>query len=179
MLFYHGTNMLIGQIDLNKCRPRTDFGKGFYLTDKVRTAQNWAIRKSELLGGTPTVLSYTIDKLANGLSGKRFSDTPDFEWLSFICENRRRNEPNVIEHEPRHNFHWVFGPIADDRVFDVVDMFREGDISAEDAIRRIRLLPSTLQLSLHKEDAIKHVDDTNVLYRQFVDGTWTKDWVRR
>ena len=50
MTFYHGTNMLIGEIDLSKSRNRVDFGKGFYLTDKLGTAYIRAIRKVELAG---------------------------------------------------------------------------------------------------------------------------------
>ena len=34
MKMYHGTNMVVGVIDLTKSRNRVDFGKGFYLTDK-------------------------------------------------------------------------------------------------------------------------------------------------
>ena len=33
MILYHGSNLEIDVIDLNKCRPNKDFGKGFYLTD--------------------------------------------------------------------------------------------------------------------------------------------------
>ena len=30
MILFHGSNMEIGQIDLNLCRPYKDFGRGFY-----------------------------------------------------------------------------------------------------------------------------------------------------
>ena len=45
MILYHGTISKIGVIDLNKCRLRTDFGRGFYMTDKLGTARDWAIGK--------------------------------------------------------------------------------------------------------------------------------------
>ena len=32
MILYHGTNIDIDKIDLNKCAPYKDFGKGFYTT---------------------------------------------------------------------------------------------------------------------------------------------------
>jgi len=85
LTFYHGTNMLIGEIDLTKSRNRVDFGKGFYLTDKLGTAYNWAIRKVELEGeGTPTVLSYEIDPNIYTLFGLRFANIPEIPWLEFI-----------------------------------------------------------------------------------------------
>jgi hypothetical protein len=32
MKVYHGTNICFERIDLNKCSPDNDFGKGFYVT---------------------------------------------------------------------------------------------------------------------------------------------------
>ena len=32
MILYHGPNVEIERIDLNRCKPYKDFGKGFYLT---------------------------------------------------------------------------------------------------------------------------------------------------
>ncbi|WP_428863329.1 DUF3990 domain-containing protein [Clostridium sediminicola] len=32
MKLYHGSNTIITTIDLEKCRPYKDFGKGFYCT---------------------------------------------------------------------------------------------------------------------------------------------------
>ena len=34
MQVYHGTTDVIGDIDFNKCRLRTDFGRGFYMSNK-------------------------------------------------------------------------------------------------------------------------------------------------
>lgn len=35
MILYHGSNVVIDEIDLLQCKPYKDFGKGFYLTDIV------------------------------------------------------------------------------------------------------------------------------------------------
>ncbi|MCL2443512.1 MAG: DUF3990 domain-containing protein [Treponema sp.] len=32
MILFHGSNMEIDKINLNKCRPYKDFGRGFYTT---------------------------------------------------------------------------------------------------------------------------------------------------
>jgi len=42
MKLYHGTNCHIKNIDLSKCRPYKDFGKGFYLTELKQQAKEWA-----------------------------------------------------------------------------------------------------------------------------------------
>ena len=86
MVFYHATNALIYTIDLSKSRNRLDFGKGFYLINKLGTAYDWAIRKVELEGeGIPTVLSYNINEDLYSILGLKFSNLPNQEWLDFIC----------------------------------------------------------------------------------------------
>jgi len=100
MKMYHGTNMAVDTIDLAKSRNRVDFGKGFYLTDKIGTAQSWAIRKVELEGGgIPTILCYEISIALFKLKGQRFPDDPNLEWLDFICSNRRNNPPTASQKE--------------------------------------------------------------------------------
>jgi len=89
MIYYHGTNILIDKINLEKSRFRTDFGKGFYLTDKIGTAQAWAMNKTEIRGGIPAVLRYEINENLFTIKGKRFPNYPTIEWLEFICFNRK------------------------------------------------------------------------------------------
>ena len=51
MKLYHGSNMEIKEIDLLKCRPYKDFGKGFYLTTIKEQAEKMAIRVARIYGG--------------------------------------------------------------------------------------------------------------------------------
>ena len=180
MRFYHGTNMIIDAINLSKSRNRVDFGKGFYLTDKIGTAQKWAIRKVELEGeGISTILCYEIDDNLYDLFGQRFSDEPDLDWLKFICSNRRNNPTTIPKKEPRHDFNWVTGAIADDKIVDVVAEYLRGEINDVEAIRRARKLPKTYQLSLHTSAASSFVDEINVTYKQLKRGSWSQNWVVR
>jgi len=180
MTLYHGTNLLIGKIDLLRSRNRVDFGKGFYLTDKFGTARDWAIRKAELEGeGMPTVLAYDIGSDVFTLHGLRFPNTPEVEWLEFICSNRRISHPNHASIEPRHDYNWLAGPIADDKVVDVVAEYMRKELTAQAAIDRLRALPQTYQFSLHTPAALNFVDDADVLYRQLKNGRWTQNWIKR
>jgi len=179
MNFFHGTNMLIERIDISIGRNRVDFGKGFYLTDKFGTARDWAIRKVELEGeGTPTVINYTIDPDIFLLKGLRFSSSPDIEWLEFICSNRRFDPSGSTGKEPRHDFNWLAGPIADDKVVDVVAEYMRKEIAAETAVRRLCALPQTYQLSLHTTDAICFIDEDKALYKQLKRGLWSQNWIK-
>jgi len=179
MAYYHGTNTIISRVDFSLGRSRTDFGKGFYLASKVKTAQGWATRRAMISGGTPTILRYEFGDDLFKLDGKRFSNEPSHEWLEFISFNRQRKHKGMSGKEPRHEYHWVSGPIANDDIADVVDEYLAGDITSEEAVFRARALPQTYQLSLHTHLASDLVDESMVSYKQFKNGRWTKDWLKR
>ena len=174
MLVYHGTNAIIGTINLNRCKLRTDFGKGFYFTGKIGTAQEWAINRADARGGgIPTILRYYVDfEGLKRLRGIRFPNTPSIEWLNFVGMNRQKKTKNVDGKEPKHDYHWVSGPIADDRMNDVVEEYLAGEITAKEAIDRAKVLEQAYQLSIHTPEAIACVDDINTLYRQRKGGRW-------
>ena len=44
MILYHGSNLKIEKIDLLKCRPYKDFGRGFYCTTIRKQAEFMAER---------------------------------------------------------------------------------------------------------------------------------------
>ena len=48
MKLYHGTNTEIKSIDLSKCKPFKDFGKGFYLTEIELQAVQMARRTAQV-----------------------------------------------------------------------------------------------------------------------------------
>ena len=180
MTFYHGTNKLIDAIDLSKSRNRVDFGKGFYFTDNADTAYSLAIRKVEIEGeGIPTVLCYGISPAIYDLSGLRFSELPEISWLDFICSNRKMVSTEAMEKEPRHDYNWLAGPIADDKDVDFIAEYMRNEISADNAIKRLRALPQAQQLSLHTKEAIDYINEDYVLYKQLKKGRWSQEWTRR
>ena len=174
MVVYHGTNVVIDKINIDKCKLRTDFGKGFYFTGKMGTAQEWAINRTDARGtGIPTVLSYNIDfEGLKKLHGIMFPDIPSIEWLNFIGMNRKKRPKSATAKEPQHDYHWVSGPIADDSMNDVVEEYLAGDMMADAAIRRAKILEHTYQLSIHTPEGLAYVDELNVLYRQRKGGRW-------
>jgi hypothetical protein len=61
MTLYHGSNIEIGRIDVSKCRPYKDFGKGFYTTPFAEQAWAMARRTARLYGGTPCITLFNVD----------------------------------------------------------------------------------------------------------------------
>ena len=91
MKLSHGSNMVIGQIDLSKCKPYKDFGQGFYLTEIKEQAEQTARRTSAIYGGEPVVTEFEFDEAAlNTLSVKIYQE-PCEEWALFVMANRSRN----------------------------------------------------------------------------------------
>jgi len=179
MILFHGTNQIISRINLCKSRARTDFGLGFYLSDKIGTAQDWAISKTLLFGGIPTVLQYDLSDKYKDLFGHRFPEAPSEEWLVFVVSNRKSGMQGSVNKEPWHEYNWVSGPIADDNMNTVVKEYISGYISRDEAICRARILPRTFQISLHTKDAIGFINETNVDYRQLKNGKWSRNWIKR
>ena len=107
MILYHGSNMAIDTIDLDKCRPYKDFGKGFYLTDIQEQAQRMAARTARMFKGDPTLTAFEFDlkevMRASGLKVRIF-EKPDREWAKFVMSNR---DINTVQ--PCHDYDIVIG----------------------------------------------------------------------
>jgi hypothetical protein len=41
MILYHGSNVAVSAIQLSKCRPNKDFGRGFYTTTFIPKRLKW------------------------------------------------------------------------------------------------------------------------------------------
>jgi len=172
MILYHGTSEIIAEVDFEKCRLRTDFGKGFYISSKLGTAREWAVGKAGF-SGVPTVMRYELSNNIfndNAISYQKF-DKPTKKWLDFIRDNRRRDVAKADSPEPRHSFDIVSGPIANDKVADVVDLYCQGKIGVDEAIIRTKALPSVFQLSMHTPQALTYI--SSVQYSQRINNKWS------
>ena len=61
MILYHGSNIIVEKIDLEKSKPNKDFGRGFYLSEEETQAMEMANFKSTLLGGEATITKFEFD----------------------------------------------------------------------------------------------------------------------
>ena len=130
---YHGSNMVITDIDLVCCKPFRDFGRGFYLTDIFEQAEQMAERKVKITGaGEPCVTSYAFDEdeLMTGELRVKCFDKPTEEWAMFILSNRRKVDF-------RHNYDVVIGPVADDGVALQLDRYERHFISLSTLVQEL------------------------------------------
>ena len=148
-IYYHGSNTIIKIPDLEHSRTDIDFGKGFYLTDDIYQAHKWACRKRHNAGKNITnsyKLSFT------GLKIKHFD--LDLDWLEFVIANRTYSKPAKTYDE----YDIIIGPIANDKLFDTIDMYQSGLISAENAIKIMNCMDYGEQTALKTEKAIRNLN---------------------
>lgn len=152
MRLYHGSNIIIEQIDLSKCRPYKDFGQGFYLTAIKEQAEQMARRTSAIYGGEPIVTEFEFDESAlSFLSVKMFKD-PSEEWALFVMANRSRK--NV---QPTHDFDIVIGPVADDTIATLFRNFDDGIIDLPMLVQGLKYKKVSSQYLFHSAEAIKYL----------------------
>lgn len=152
MKLYHGSNIVIEQIDLSKCKPYKDFGQGFYLTEIMEQAEKMAKRTSAIYGGEPIVTEFEFDKTAfNTLSVKTFKE-PDEEWALFVMSNRSKKTI-----QPTHRFDIVIGPVADDTIATLFRNFDDGIIDLQMLVNRLKYKKVSSQYLFHSVESIKYL----------------------
>ena len=152
MKLYHGSNIGIKDIDLNKSKPFKDFGKGFYLSDNETQAMDMAKFKSLISGGLPIVTMFEFDATgleSSGLEIKKF-DSYSNEWLDFIIANREGRKADKYD--------FVYGPIADDKVGFQLRRYKDELIDKAELLERLKYMKGiTFQYFFGSKEAIKYL----------------------
>lgn len=154
MKLFHGTNIDFDNIDLKMSKPNKDFGQGFYLSDTRQQAEELAMARVELTGGSPVVIEYDFDEELlhdRSLKVKLFEEYTE-DWANFILTNRNSTNGNI------HDYDIVFGPIANDRVGRQLWRYRNHDIDMSTLVKNLKFMEGiTFQYFFGTERAIKHL----------------------
>jgi len=161
MRLFHGSNLLIDQIDLDKSKSHKDFGNGFYLTQDYSRAVRMANRTVAIQGiGSPeiTPFIFNLQKARNSLSVKIFKERTA-EWALFVMNNRDRN----ISFSHRYDI--VIGPVADSRVDPIINDYKEmfgDDYDKPENLKKLAKLlkypgPEYIQYCFCTENSIKQL----------------------
>ncbi|MCL2510803.1 MAG: DUF3990 domain-containing protein [Bacteroidales bacterium] len=160
MRIYHGSYVKVDKIDLSKCKPNKDFGKGFYVTKFRNHAEDWAKIIGEKYGTDGFVSEYEFsenDFTKSICKIKRF-ETYDEEWLDFVVENRDKNSKT-----PAHDYDIVIGPVANDKVQNTLRLYLKGKVSKEQFLKMLTYHEETHQIcfcTLNSLQTIDRIDDT-------------------
>ena len=149
MTVYHASNFIIESPDIYHSRDFLDFGKGFYLTSLIEQAKKYAQRF--LYQGDKAYLNHdNLDEnLDNKFNIKEFGDYNE-EWLDFVTLCRLGKLSSKYD--------MITGGIADDKVFNTVDLYFSGNISKEEALKRLKFIHPNHQICILNQELInKHL----------------------
>ena len=155
---YHGSYITIPKPDLSFSRKKIDFGKGFYVTPIREQAINWAIRWKHRKK-TPVLNIYSFaDELLPGLKVKDF---PEYnkEWLHFVVANRQEI---IIDND----YDLICGGVANDKVFNTLELFFANLIPEEEALNRLKYEKPNKQICIRKQnllDKLLHFESSEEL----------------
>lgn len=156
MNLYHGSNKIISTPTYNGSRDKTDFGRGFYLTPNEAQARRWSIK-----GKDNIVNCYKLNM--DNLNIYKFE--LGLEWLLFIIFNRQVGDFdfNIL----KDHFSYlndkdiIIGPTADDRMYNTLEEFFDGDISFEKTLDILNCMSLSEQYLIKTQHGINNLKYIN------------------
>lgn len=147
MIVYHGSTEIVKKPDVQHSYRTLDFGRGFYVTTVREQAERWARRKADIFGANKAIVNiYQMNDDTNGFHVKLFEEDL-IEWIDFVCRCRD-GEKDYQKYDV------IFGKVANDKVFRVVDMYHTGIWDKERALKEIKVYPSYDQIAFINQRAI-------------------------
>lgn len=135
-IIYHGSKDIIEKPKFGKGKPYNDYGLGFYCTENLALAKEWAVD----IGRDGYANIYEIDDSRLSVLNLNDEQYTILHWLAILLENRHFDSPSSLSHEAKeyilHNFSVdyksydvIIGYRADDSYFSFAQDFLNGTIS--------------------------------------------------
>ena len=144
MKLYHGSYTKIKEIDFSKCERYRDFGRGFYVTKFRHHAEEWAKKIGGKYGNDGFVTEFDFyetffdaERHYKVLRFDRYSD----QWLDFVIMNRDK-----LYKEQRHDYDFIEGPVANDKIQYRLRQFLRGRIPREIFLKELSYHEQTHQI---------------------------------
>lgn len=149
MKLYHGSYLEITEPDLEHSRLNVDFGRGFYVTPLYEQAANWCGRFKRQ-GKDSVVSHYQFDENAERKLNVLQFDSYSEYWLDFILACRTGKDTSKYD--------IVIGGVANDKVFNTVELYFEHLIDKKAAIKRLIFEKPNLQYCFRTVAALKFLE---------------------
>ena len=140
MILYHGSYIAIEKPDIQYARLKTDFGRGFYLTPHREQALRWSARFLRSRGSAAISVYSFLPEPARMPKEARILefDAHNLDWLNFITSCRLGQATDDA-------WDLIIGGVANDKVFDTLQLYFDRLLSADEAIGRLRYDKPNLQ----------------------------------
>lgn len=149
---YHGSLERVPQPEIREPNRTLDYGCGFYTTTSYQQAEDWVLRhrndKQKPTIGFVNVYEVDLDEVrkANCL----WFDAPTEEWVDFVYANRN-------DRDFRHTHDFVYGPVANDKVYAAFTLYEAGLLNKQALIAELKTYLLIDQLLFHTPESLKHL----------------------
>jgi hypothetical protein len=144
MILYHTSNVRVENPDTQHSREHLDFGTGFYTTVLLKQAIDYGERF--IRRGEPAILNiFELDNDLNKYNHHIFA-AYDEEWLDFVSACRKG--------QPHPLFDIIEGGIADDQVFNTIDLYFSGIYTKEQALSQLRYKKPNHQICITSQEVL-------------------------
>lgn len=127
IILFHGAKTQIeGELTIEKSKKNNDFGQGFYCGESLE-------QSAMFVANFPDSSLYIVDFFKGDLKARRFG--VNREWMLMIAFFRGRlgefsNSQIILELiESMKGIDYIIAPIADNRMFEIIDSFIDGEIT--------------------------------------------------
>lgn len=149
MKLYHGGLQIIQTPEIRQSNRTLDYGCGFYTTTSLKQAEDWVRRHSndnpKPAVGYVNVYEADLDAIRH--SNCLWFDAPTEEWVDFVYANR--NNRTFV-----HNYDFVYGPVANDKVYAAFTLYESGLLTKQELIFELKAYRLVDQLLIHTPIAL-------------------------
>ena len=135
-IIYHGSKDIIEKPKFGKGKPYNDYGLGFYCTENLALANEWAVD----IGRDGYANIYEIDDSRLSVLNLNDEQYTILHWLAILLENRHFDSPSSLSQEAKEyilnnfsvdykSYDVIIGYRADDSYFSFAQDFLNGTIS--------------------------------------------------
>lgn len=137
-LLYHGSENIIEKPEFGKGARNNDYGKGFYCTENIELAKEWACAKQN--NGYANIYEFEMDGL--DILNLNSPEYNILNWLAILADNRTYWQNGSISEQAKKyikdnflpdisGFDVIIGYRADDSYFSFAQDFVAGVISLQ------------------------------------------------
>lgn len=168
MIVYHGSKDIIKKPEFGKGNVRNDYGLGFYCTENIELAKEWACSNNETNGYAN---QYELDLNENRVLDLRKNEYSILNWIAILLKFRTFDVNSPLSLQAKEyildnfyidveNYDVIIGYRADDSYFSFAKDFINNAISVEQLAKAMQLGELGIQIVLKSQkafDAIKFV----------------------
>ena len=168
MIIYHGSKDIIERPEFGKGNRKNDYGLGFYCTENVELAKEWACSNNETNGYAN---QYEIDLSSYKVLDLREEKYSILNWMALLLKFRTFDVNTPISVQAKEyileNFYVdveeydvIIGYRADDSYFSFAKDFINNTISVEQLAEAMRLGELGIQIALKSKkafDTVKYI----------------------